>query len=358
MKAKKLFLLLATGTCLLLMSCSTSVTVSYLKGAKYDLKKYTNIAIAPTSVGSNVPVFYDRKVDIEYDDVSAYRYSGYNRMIPDEVASAFSSDIADKLIASGYFNVMKPSVTETYLFATNYGTRSFEKLASQGMDALLVSQVSFLDESERVYIGDEIWLRNPDYVSGSSGKEYISSGKRKVTIVQTATLGITYKLINVHDGSLITSDTYTDKIRHSITADPDDDGTELPSMENLYMRLERNYVKNMLSDLVPTTVYTNVTLMDNKPKNAVASSGYDLVKRGKLQDAYDVFVAAWQKDGHIPSGYNAAIVKEAMGKRKEAISLLQEIYAKSGNSQVRAAINRMKLYENINSDAEEQLSDR
>lgn len=357
MKKSSLFLLIATAT--IITGCTTSVTVSYLKSAQYDIAQYTNIAIASTTVGNNVPVFIDKKVDIDYDDVDTYMYSGYNRSIPDDVAEEFASDLTQKFQESGYFKVYGPTVTDPFLAALSYtGQYPLDSLAAKGIDALLVSNVKFLDKEEKIKVGDEILKKNPDYAT-DGGDEYEETGERYLTVVQTATLGITYTLISTHTGTVIASESYRDsKVDTTSLGLIFEEETDLDDMDSLYYDLEEDFVSDISSDLIPTLVYTNVTLMDNKPKDSLVSEAYGLANKGSLKQAYGLFYAEWNRAKHLPSGYNASLILEAMGEREEAYTLMSEVSQTYPSEKVLAEMKRMKRYLTINSNAEEQLSNR
>jgi len=357
MKKSRLFLLMATAT--IITGCTTSVTVSYLKSAQYDIAQYTNIAIASTTVGNNVPVFIDKKVDISYDDVDTYMYSGYTRSIPDEVAEEFSSDLTRKFQDSGYFKVYGPSSTDSYLAALSYtGQYPLDSLASQGIDALLVSNIKYLDKEEKINVGDKILKKNSDYVT-DGGNEYEETGERYLTAVQTATLGVTYTLISTHTGTVIASESYRDsKAKTTSLGLNFEEESDLDDMDSLYYDLEEDFVSDIASDLIPTMVYSNVTLMDNKPKDSLVSDAYSLANKGSLKQAYGLFYAEWNRAKHLPSGYNASLILEAMGEREEAYTLMTEVSQTYPSEKVLTELKRMKKDLTINSNAEEQLTNR
>ena len=90
-----------------LTSCATTVTVSYMQPAKFNLSDYKNLAIATTNVVSS-PVFYDSRIRLNYDNYNKYITSGYSRTIPSDIADYYTTKVYKSLSNSNLFNIIPP----------------------------------------------------------------------------------------------------------------------------------------------------------------------------------------------------------------------------------------------------------
>ena len=94
--------------------------------------------------------------------------------------------------------------------------------------------------------------------------------------------------------------------------------------------------------LTPHYVTSYFGLMDNKPKEKSLESAYDYVKSENYRTALDLFVAEYDRSGHVAAGYNAAILYYTLGQYEEAFSMAKDVYEKSGNSQALDLYYRLK----------------
>jgi tetratricopeptide (TPR) repeat protein len=108
--------------------------------------------------------------------------------------------------------------------------------------------------------------------------------------------------------------------------------------------------------LAPSYETISLTLMPNKPKNDLAKNGYKLAEAGSLRASYSLFLDIWNQDRHFPSGYNAALLLEALGDLSGAIDLMEAVCDFSQNSACYEQIGRMKEALAKQGQAEKQIS--
>lgn len=337
---------------MLISSCATTVTVSYMQPAKFNLSDYKNLAIATTNVVSS-PIYYDNRIRLSYDNYNKYILSGYDRMIPSDIADYYTDQVYKKLSNSNLFNIIPPFVTDQYLKGIRYGISNSSQLYDKGADAIFTSEIEYLDYDEYPIYGDYIRIKNPNYVVGGIYPEYINSDVKNVTIIQVAKMKISYSIIDLQDGSVLATNSYVREYKNSVVLN---EYTNLDA-QWLFRDIVDTFVTTTKNDLVPHTVYASLELMDNKPTNALAEQAMKLVDKNQLLQAQMLFDQAWNQAYHLPSGYNSALLLEAMGKRPEAILLMQDVYNKTGSTDAIREYSRMKSYENSSSIAQKQIED-
>ena len=68
--------------------------------------------------------------------------------------------------------------------------------------------------------------------------------------------------------------------------------------------------------------------MSNKPEKKSLEKAYDALDDENWDTALRLFADEYAKSGHIPSGYNAAILYFASGKTETALAISNELYTK------------------------------
>lgn len=353
-KSKSFFILAVLAITMIFTSCATTVTVSYMKPAKFNLSEYRNLAVATTNV-SNVPVFGNTRIYINYDNYNNSILTGYNRMAPNDVADYYTREIYSDLSNSGLFNLISPAQTDQYVRNLRYGITNSSKLYDMGADAIFTSDIEYLDYEEYPIYGDFIMVKNPKYTIGGAEPQYIQSDERKITIYQEAQMRISYSIVDLQTGYVLASNSYTDTIKNRV----DYDYYYMTSLTSTWMfkDIADGFISKTKNDLIPHTVYSTLELMDNKPKNNLASSAMDLVDSNQLVGAQTMFEQAWDESNHLPSGYNAALLLEAMGQRTDAMYLMKEVYNSTGSADAMKAYSRMKSYDTSSSAAKKQIED-
>ena len=72
--------------------------------------------------------------------------------------------------------------------------------------------------------------------------------------------------------------------------------------------------------------------MSNKPEVRSLEKAYDALDDERWETALQLFADEYARSGHIPSGYNAAILYFASGKTETALAIANELYTKRGSA--------------------------
>lgn len=346
-------------------SCATSIRVRHLIPSDVDVSNYRNIAIASTEMytfprGAVLPPWIKGSGDNAFT-----LSSGFEAKLNASVAEASTAYLVDAMVNTDYFTVLYPETTDAYLTLGKSGQNAYGMLMEQGVDALLQSSITYMNCEEQI-IGRDIkeWVtENPDPDSedtiAEAAAKIISFEKvtgRSFYLEQQATVTFTYTLIDLQSNRILATDSFTsqqskDTYLGRTTYGTGENGRDLnersyssgfgPSFFPLYDSMIKEIPTEIAKQLAPSWIESRVSLMANKPK-ADISQAYKMAEKGNFREAYEVFFQAWELNSHLPSGYNAALLLEGMGKHSEALALMNQVYNKTGDPKSRAQLVRLK----------------
>lgn len=357
-------------------SCATSITVRHLVPGEVDLSASRNIAVASTNA-YKFP--YGRPLSPWIQGLSETDFtlsSGYDTNLASSVASTASRMILDSVQGTGYFTVLTPEVTDAYMTLSKVGENTSAMLKSKGMQALLSSSISYMDVEEQVvgrdvktFVTEDIDPNPNDAIVNIKSYEKVTS--REYFLVQKATLTLTYTIFDLGSGSILFSRSFTGKeeqetkigIRTYDAGAPGGYRDErryssgyAPSFKPLFEKIIRSFSSTISKQLAPSWQTKRLTLMSNKPKLEAAKGAYTLAERGSYEAAYRQFLSLYEGNGHIASGYNAALLLEAMGRFTEAVDLMNDVYNRSGSRQAYTALLSMQEAKSQSEKAQRQIS--
>lgn len=357
-------------------SCATSITVRHLVPGEVDLSASRNIAVASTNA-YKFP--YGRPLSPWIQGLSETDFtlsSGYDTNLASSVASTASRMILDSVQGTGYFTVLTPEVTDAYMTLSKVGENTSAMLKSKGMQALLSSSISYMDVEEQVvgrdvktFVTEDVDPNPNDAIVNIKSYEKVTS--REYFLVQKATLTLTYTIFDLGSGSILFSRSFTGKedqetkigIRTYDAGAPGGYRDErryssgyAPSFKPLFEKIIRSFSSTISKQLAPSWQTKRLTLMSNKPKLEAAKGAYTLAERGSYEAAYRQFLSLYEGNGHIASGYNAALLLEAMGRFTEAVDLMNDVYNHSGSRQAYTALLSMQEAKSQSEKAQRQIS--
>jgi len=359
MKTRNCIVGFLLGAVVFLASCQSTVTVRHLVPAAVNMGSYRNIAVASTTLNTATLGFYPTW-NISFDDFG-YRFStGYERDSARRAAEIATDAFTKTLQSSGFFTVFPPSETDNYL---GIGADGVQLLKQKGVKAIVRSSISYLDLDEHPYSEDIVEYKTDPKTNSS--RKYVTG--RKYFISQEVTLSFTYLVKDIESGTILTSGTLTGKrskdtevARRVYQGNTFNDQrvysyTYAPSVTGMITSILNEFQDKIARQLMPTWQYSTLTLMGNKPKENAVKDAYRLADNGDIEQAYAIFAAQWQATGHVPSGYNAALMLEASGNLSGAISLMNQVVSSSGNGDAYGALNRMMEAQKSQQEAQNQI---
>ncbi|MGI5910919.1 MAG: hypothetical protein ACOX6K_11195 [Sphaerochaetaceae bacterium] len=351
-------LVLAIVAVVSLSSCASYVRIDSLVPAEIDLGAYRNLAVSSTKSFSfnafSRPSPWVRSMGAGNISVA----SGISRNLETQVASFSTDRLMDTLQRTGFFSLIPPAVTDAYLAGASAGVDAFALLRQSGATALLNSAVNYMDCDEYVYSKARTKWIPEGQSTDTEGNIVFVPGHEVIEgydyyLVQTATVTFSYSIVDLQTGMVIAARSFSDKQTHEVKLGGSSGFA--PTITPLFTNMISAFQDSIRSQVAPSVVSRNISLMGNKPKNAFAKEAYKEVDRGNIRSAYTMFLSQWQEVRHVPSGYNAALLLESSGDNDGAIALMEGVYAASGNSQVWKELERMRLSRDERRQAESQL---
>ena len=362
-KTKSTLLILFVVLALVLTSCGTSIGISRRVPAKVDVSGYKTIAVRSTIDDTHwiTPVFWNSTVPfISVGD--AYWNYMYIRSYLDFNVSNRISDAATnmiyKSINTGYFKVLDPKLTDSIVNVGQYGGNMRQTLLDNGIDAILTTRISNLYYDE--YITAEVSKYSS---TDKSGAKYYPT---TFYLVQKYEINISYTLSDVENNKIIASNTFSSGMKQNKTPigrTIDAKGTyeaekyyHIDTASYLFENLIKQFADRFKNELTPHYVTTYFDFMPNKPEVKGLDAAYDALEDEKWGVALQIFADQYKKSGHIPSGYNAAILYFTQGQYEKAFDLAMELYNKYGNTDALDLYQTLKNIAANEKAAEQQIS--
>lgn len=358
MKRTSLILVLVVLVALFAASgCATTVSVRHLIPAETDMSAYRNLAVASTEPFSFG--FFNRPSSIvpDYSGKSGLTVaSGFGTFTELSIARYATTRLVQSLDRADYFTLLPPSQTDTIMKGKNLGFTISEMLMRNGVEALFTSSIDYLDVDEYIYAVEKNLLISKDPVTGNPINPPVSQKVIVYYLMQKVSLTYSYEIVDARTGKVIVSRTLHDSQERSfdLTGKPAK-GYVAPSLEPMIEEMLQDLIDPVVQQIAPRWETTTLSLMKNEPERKNVAFAWEEVRRGNLAIALEAFKKEWNRSGHIPSGYNAALIMEAMGNLEQAIDLMEDVYQESGNNSIYSMLRRMRQRLQDQAEAEAQL---
>ncbi|MGE0073758.1 MAG: hypothetical protein AB7S52_00865 [Sphaerochaetaceae bacterium] len=317
----------------LLIGCATHVPIQYMVPADDNMSAFRDLAIAGVDPYRFSMLYGPSTTVPDLSGTFPLRvYSGYQPFSERLLANHATGTLLESLDSTGYFKLLPPSETDRY----NGGSASLYAL---GYDAMLVVEFERLDVEEYVYARKVA-------VEDDVATEVVETEALVYYLRQKVFVSLSYEVIDNSSGQCRYSRTFQDRSERTFSLGPEDSAVIFaPSMTPILLDMVEQIVLDMTEALAPRWVQSNVALMKNRPTASSVEDAYEAVVQGRIAYAYQAFLREWQQSGHVPSGYNAALLAESSGRRDEAIELMGEVFHSSGNSKAKRQLDRMRRYQ-------------
>ncbi|MDD4082481.1 MAG: hypothetical protein PHD05_03795 [Sphaerochaetaceae bacterium] len=356
MKNKNKLWIIGVLCVLFFASCSTTVQVKNLLPSEVNMGAYKNLAVTSCQPFNN-SIYWSHKIT-EIDLDRQIDLPSLTPMSIQTCVAKYCQDaLFDSLEDSKFFTLTDPELTSDLISVGNNLGNTKELFTKKGINAILATKITYLDYREYIYKKDKT---ETDSNGDSIGKDYY--------LHQEVAINLSYSVIDVLQNSIITTGSMSDEEEKETLVGTYliDDGTGSPShtqhlnmapaLGNLFTVCIDGFVETIRTKLAPVWTQTNVSLMKNSPKLDSVEDAYKQVRKNNLMVAYNTFISAWDDERHISSGYNAAVVLQAMGKLEESISLMEEVYNYSGNSSIFKRLSIMRKNLEDYNEASDQIS--
>lgn len=337
---------------LLLSSCATSVSIVYNQPSEINMGSYRNIAVSSTVPfkGMANPPFFVRAIDSDafWD---TYITSSYDTSISEKSAKYATNKLVSTLEKSGFFNVTPPEKTDVILNSSVVGVSTVDALKNNNIDAVIIPKITSLSINE--------FIQSKKIVETDYNNKDAQGNPKKVTktvyyLYQNVDLGFSYTIIDAKTQNVVAVKNFNSSDSRSYEVDKY--GFLAPDPYYMIQTMIDSYQSYITKQLVPTKARKGVSLMSNKPKVEELKVAYKAAADGYTERAAELFLKEYNSTGHIPSGYNAALLTAAVGDIDEAIEQLRGMSLKYSNSEVEKLLSNLLIIKQRNDEALKQLS--
>lgn len=312
----------------ILSGCATSIEIERLVPSKFDMSEYRSLAVEPVTPFPLSPLWQSVNYVEDLSESSPVLvYPSYQLFSERLVAQHVDQLLAQELGKNSYFD----------LFFTRSQQGDLNALYRQGYRGLLSIKVGKMGVKEYIF-GRKIDDETTSY-----------------HLRQRVELALTYTIVDTKRGNRVYTNTFQHQLERTFDlSDEESSVTFAPSVIPMFEELSSLLVEKIVNSLAPRKVTTLHFLMKNKPKLQEAEEAYSLASKQLYGPAYTQFLDIWQRYTHLPSGYNAALLAESLGRREEALSIMSSLYRDFPTRRVEQQLVRMRRYLEEQSRAESQ----
>ncbi len=315
------------------------------------MSSYRNVAVASAQRyegRESIPMLI-RYVDPFDSYITFYPfYSSYTfDSVNSSATSALTKAVSKVFGESSYYSTLSPDKTDAYVSLYKVGRDPSAMLKEDGIDALIVPKITSLKTDE--YIDTDVVT---NYYTGEVEVVY--------TLYRYVSISFTLTVLDTSTNRIVTVREYhTDNVSSEVF-DPDYYiFYSLLSEDELVSDAISDKISEIRNDFIPTRRHTYVTLKDNKPKDESVEEAYKAAENGNLDYALKVFEGEYEATGHVPSGYNAALILAANGDIERALEILKEIRVSGkDDSEVNSFYSRLLELKAKNEEAMKQLTEK
>lgn len=351
MKLKNLLLLLVLP--LVLVSCYTTVDVSYPVPSEVNMSLYKNIAIVPTKINlretyTKQNLFYSVEKNSNYSLDKDISFNFATNEIPATLPLMVQDRLYKILDKGDYFNVTSPEVTKRMLEARyDLELTEDEVWKRNNIDAIVLSSITKVKKEENV---------NKEIDYKTDAKTNKLKPYYRYYLNQEVQVEYEYKIIDTETRRCITKGMYTSPvITNKVEIDINSNFAITPDTTLMFEEAVRETAKDLRSKLVPSYVKRTLVLEDNDNYSRTFDSAIASTNRGDYALAIQLFTKAWINENDINAGLNIIKLYSALGNFEKAREVAKEIYEKTHNDKAFVMMNNLKTIINQQKQVENQL---
>ncbi len=365
MKRRLIFILIAVFAAMFILTgCMTTVEVKTLVPAAVDVSGYKTVAVRSTLDNTRwkIPSFWNsyiplRSVEEKYRE-SLRVWSGLDFNASSRVSQIASNTIYTA-IDNGFFKVISPKVTDAYVLVGQDSGNVRTTLMNSDIDAILTTEITSVYYDEYIYQNLEKSVTITDTSTNTKFNPYY------FYLMQTYGVSIQYTLTDVENNVIIATDTFSSGMHEKKTllgktknskGDFEKSWYSVSSASSLIGDLIIHFSNQIRDELSPHYVSIDFAFMGNKPKVKSLQDAYKAVNNGQYKVALRMFSDEYRRSGHIPAGYNSAILEFTMGNYEEAYAIAMELYNRYGSTDALQLYYKMKNIEETEKQATDQIN--
>jgi hypothetical protein len=244
-----------------------------------------------------------------------------------KVAKCATGKTSAVLAGTHYFTVLTPSDLSKALAGESDKTMSAVDIGKKAGAQSIV-----LGDIERLTLEDVDFTESYKQKDGSTTTEY--KVRRKVNVQ------LSYRVIATETGGILATKTLNGFVQQVENAR---ERSSLGSKEVLGCQAIENVIPEIAKQLAPYKVIVKRTLLKDKSKNPEFDRALSFMKGNMYGNAYDIFAQIYKTSGNVAAGFNAAIMKEAMGDVEAAYNEMNDIATKTADPKAIGEVQRLKI---------------
>lgn len=283
---------------LFLANCATAIPVELTRPAELDLAGSATITVLPFGFPSQMdPGDQDRYALA----LARLWFTGQDENPREKLfASRTEGALVDALLATGFFQVLKPGQLRDSLASGDTGGAR-QKLAA---DAVITGKLSRLEQVD----ADESFT---DKKTGRLIEQYRT----------TLRVRIDYEVLLGSSGTLVASRNYTSERSGSYYRWSDKERT----VRNLEDEALREFAGQVRKEVAPYKVVEYRYLESDSTKDPAMDQALKLVEQKDYRQALELYAGIYGKSGNPAAGFNAAIMKEVLGDSAGALADMETL---------------------------------
>ena len=202
-------MMLVIASLLVLSSCATSVSVSYMNPSEIDMGRHRTVALTSTVPfeGFHGPGRYVRAVD---SMAAAYSRipSSYDRALADDVAKEATAKLASALASTGFFQIVPPTVSDRLVSRSRAGMQIDDEVQELGIDAFIVPRIVSMDVNEYVSSEREYYY---DHSRVDRDGDPLRLVRYRYYLTQTVSIVYSYTVIDASTMTIYATKSFSDK---------------------------------------------------------------------------------------------------------------------------------------------------
>ena len=319
----KNFVKIAFGALMILAlaSCATKVNVRMTRPAQLDLNGAETISVLPF-----VPfAYYNNGINF----VLGAFFGSFDRAGGQEkkALNYLKSEIESGLVASPYITLVSSSAVQA---AIKNGTTNPADVYLTGQ----VTNFSVYDDRQdyKRKIKDGYYKDDGEYVKPVYVHEDQFSRRVELDFLYQVVDSGTDKILSYKKVSISDNSSYYD------------DPKKLPSAFSVIQYDLSRTASKILRELQPYQITKTIRLLEykGKPKNPDFKYAENLADDGYVSESYDEFTRIYNETGMMEAGYNAAMLKMALGNLEGAEVEMSALYEKFNDEKVLAGLKDIK----------------
>jgi hypothetical protein len=198
---------------------------------------------------------------------------------------------------------------------------------------------------DALFVGQITNITGKIDAKSSSYKQKDGTTVTTTTYILEVSVEFAYHLERVRDGSMIGP-----IVKRGSTSASASSPSSLPSKDALANKIIDAQLRSLYMDVVPYTVMVQRVIEKEPDKNLKEpmEAAFELLKAGNYIAANKAYLAIWESSQSFAAAVNASYLYEAIGEIQNAVNLMQQVFADTGNPKAK------EILEHLNKELFEQ----